>query len=490
MNAKIQFIINSKEKLSITYYSGNDFYNLNQYTLNYKNQLKWGNTLLISTYRKIFNEYWFMENTLGYTNYKFDFSASQYNVDIHLNSVAEDINWKLKIFRIVNNNKIIFGFDYQYHHFIPNNLNAIANGLALNFGANSVMYAHESALFFNQEYNITPQISMNYGLRFTNYMHVGPYTEYSKYPIGKINDTIVYTAGQIIKTYNNIEPRITLKYQFDLNSSIKTSYTRHCQYIHLASATTVTLPADVWLPSTDHIKPQKSNHYTIGYYQDLSHNRFTASLEIYYKELFNQMELLYGFINNFQDKTFDESMVFGKGKSYGMEILLKKNLGKITGWIGYTLSRTERQFDAINEGRIYPAKYDRKHDLNIVLSYEINKKWNISTTFIYATGNAMTIPEYKYLIGGNIITGYSDINSFRMPAYHRLDLSVNYILKKKEKYESSLNFSIFNVYNRANPYFIYFEITGDVYSYDLKITPKQVSLFPILPSISWSVRFN
>jgi hypothetical protein len=490
LNAKLIFRFSNREKLSFTYYSGKDNFSLKQFSLNYNNRMIWGNRLLSGTYKRIFNEYWFLESNLGYTNFNFDFTANQYNVDIRLNSKAEDINWKLKMNRIKENNRIIFGFDYTYHHFIPNNINAVANGLVLDFGANRTLYAHETALFYNQEYNLSSKLSVSYGLRYTNYLFVGPYTEYNKNEIGEITDTVFYRSGQIIKTYNNLEPRITLKYQFNPTTSVKASYTRHFQYIHLASASTVTLPTDVWLPSNDHLKPQKSNQYTVGYYQNLITNQFTASVEIYYKDLFNQMELLYGYINNFQDKTFDESMVFGTGKSYGIELFLRRNLGKITGWVGYTLSKTERKFDAINSGNIYPAKYDRRHDLNVVLSYEINKKWNVGCTFIYATGNAMTIPVDKYIIDGNVITGYSEINSFRMPAYNRLDLSVNYLLKKSAKYESSLNISVFNVYNRANPYFIYFEISGNVNDYNLKITPKQVSLFPILPSLSWTVRFN
>jgi hypothetical protein len=318
---------------------------------------------------------------------------------------------------------------------------------------------------------------------------MGPFTEYIKNEIGEVIDTLEYRNDQIIKRYNNLEPRITFKYQLTLNSSVKAAYTRHVQYVLLASATSVTMPTDVWLPSTNHIRPQKSDHYTTGYYQNFRDDLFTFSTELYYKELKNQVELLYGFINNFQDNTFEESMVFGVGKSYGIELFISKNKGKLTGWLGYTLSRTEKQFDEINHGIVYPAKYDRKHDLNLVFAYSLSRKLSLSGTFIYATGNAMTIPEYKYLIGGNVITGYSGTNAFRMPAYHRLDLSATYILNKTDKYESSLNLSIFNVYNRANPYFIYFEITGNVYEYNLKITPKQVTLFPIIPSISWSFKF-
>jgi hypothetical protein len=181
--------------------------------------------------------------------------------------------------------------------------------------------------------------------------------------------------------------------------------------------------------------------------------------------------------------------VFGKGTSYGAELFLRKLNGKLTGWLGYTLSHTTRQFNEINEGKIFPAKYDRKHDLKLVATYQLSKKWALSGTFVFATGNAMTLPEYKYIIEGNLITGFGPTNGFRLPAYHRLDLSATYTSKKTDKYESSWNFSVFNVYNRANPFYIYFEITGNVYDYNLEITPRQISLFPILPSVSWSFKF-
>jgi hypothetical protein len=489
LNAKISAKINNKNLLTVTFYRGKDYYQLNQYSLNYKNLMDWGNTLITGTYNKIFNDKWFLENTLSYTNYQLSFSASQFNVDLGLTSLIENLEEKLIVKRLYNNSIISFGLDYQRNHFVPNNLKANANGLNLNFGLNRDLYSHETAIFYNQKFNINNRIAVNSGLRFTYYIHTGPYTEYTKNEINEVVDTLSYDANELIKSYPGLEPRLTISYQLMMNSSIKASYTRHVQYIHLATASSVTLPTDVWLPSTTRIKPQKSDHYTIGYYQDFGKKVFNTSVEAYYKNLYNQIELLYGILNDFQDKIFEESMVFGNGRSYGIEFYVRKTQGKVTGWIGYTISRTEREFSEIDSGRIYPAKYDRTHDLNIVLSYALSKRWNFSGTFLYATGNAMTVPEEKYIIGGNVITGYSGTNSFRMPAYHRLDLSITYNLTKRNNFESSINFSVFNVYNRANPYFIYFEISGNVYNYNLHITPRQVTLFPIIPSVSWSFKF-
>jgi hypothetical protein len=336
---------------------------------------------------------------------------------------------------------------------------------------------------------VSDKIRVSAGLRFTDYMQVGPYQKYIRNEIGDIYDTVRYGRNKTIKSYYQLEPRFSMRFLLHEVSSLKASYTVNHQNLHLASASSVTLPTDVWLPSTDRIRPEKGIQYSLGYFRNLQNNMYQSSIEFYYKEMRNQIELLYGIINDYTDNTFEESMVFGKGTSYGAELLLRKLRGKLTGWIGYTLSRTDRQFHEINEGKIYPAKYDRRHDVNVVATYELSKKWTFSGTFVFATGNAMTLPEYKYIIEGNVITGYGPTNAFRMPAYHRLDLSATYTAKKTDKYESSWNFSVFNVYNRANPFYIYFEITGNVYNYNLEITPRQISLFPILPSVSWSFKF-
>ena len=185
----------------------------------------------------------------------------------------------------------------------------------------------------------------------------------------------------------------------------------------------------------------------------------------------------------------DYSFTFGKGASYGLELFVKKRVGATTGWIGYTLSKTTRLFPEINNGLEYPAKYDRRHDLSIIATHELNKKWSFSAVFVYATGNALTLPIGRYLIDGRPISQYAERNSYRMAPYHRLDISANYLQKKTEKFESSWNFSIYNVYSRLNPYFIYFEDEGDLQFGNSNPKAKQVSLFPILPSVTWNFKF-
>ena len=474
--------------MSITFYRGKDTYALSRQKLGFDNTMNWGNTLLSCNYNKLYNNNLSLKVTAGYTDYSYLFKASQYQVDIGLFSAVRDLIGKIKMNYRSQRQNILFGMDYTYHRFTPNNLQATASGLDLNFGPNRTLLAHELAAFFQDEYLLTDYISISAGIRPTIYLQTGPYTEYSFNEIGDIKDTVTFPRNEIVSRYAGIEPRINLRYQLNLNSALKASYTHNKQYIHLASSSSVNLPEDVWLPSTNTIRPEKADQFTVGYYRNTRGNKYAISCEFYYKKMKDQIELLYGLINDFQDNTFEKSITIGRGTSYGAEFQVKKTNGKISGWLTYTLSRTTNQFNAINEGKIYPAHYDRTHDINFVMVYKLSKRWTLSSTFVFASGNAYTMPSYKYLVEGNVITGYSSTDAFRMPAYHRLDLGAEYYFRTG-KLDSRLNFSIFNVYNRANPFFIYFEISGDVFHYNLKITPRQVTLFPIIPSISYSVKF-
>jgi len=471
-------------------YKGRDDYELERNQLNYKNNLNWGNTVASLNWNHIFNENWYCRNSISLSKYQFSFSAQQREIKIGLFSGIEDINYKIDFNRInINGNVLRFGVDYQYHNFVPNNIDAVTSDLNLKFGANQNLFSHESAIYIANESTLTNRLKVNSGLRLTGFLHVGPYEEYIRDYNNEITDTVTYRPGELIKPYGNFEPRVSLRYMINNNSSVKASFTSSYQYIHLATASSVTLPTDVWLPSTKRIKPQKGIHISAGYYMNMLENLFTGSVDIYYKDFRNQIELLYGIVNDYIDNIFEESITFGNGQSYGIELFLKKQKGKTTGWLGYTLGKTTRQFDEINEGDIYPAKYDRRHDINLVLSYKLNSKWTFAATFIYATGNAMTLPVGKYIIEGHIINEYGRTNSFRMPAYHRLDLSITWLAKKTDKFESSWNFSVFNIYNRPNPFYVYFEIKEDISNYYLEINAKQISLFPIMPSLTWSFRF-
>jgi len=380
------------------------------------------------------------------------------------------------------------GIEAKYYNFVPNRFMLTINNTDLNYSTYQDLHAGEFAAFFSLEKDITGRLRVSAGARAGNYRQFGPYDRIGRSG-DQIRDTTHYGRFETVKSYSGLEPRVSLRYQTSPASSVKASYTRNYQYIHIASASSVTMPSDIWIPSTSATAPQHGDQFTLGYYRSLFNNASVASAELYYKKLNNQVELLYGLGASLQDVSFENSLTTGKGYATGMEFFLQKQRGRLTGSLAYALSYTERQFDEINNGKPFPARYDRRHEVNLTAGYKPGNRWEFSVAFVYATGNAMTVPVQIYLFDNNINTEYSETNAFRMPPYHRLDLSATYSLKKTNRFESSLNFSILNVYNRANPFLIFFDIQGDIMQErSLAISAKQISIFPFLPSVSWNFK--
>jgi len=491
LNAKANYILSDKDRIFISSYFGRDVFSMKSSTASFSNSVSWGNATASLRWNHVFSEKLFLNISLIYSDYIFDFDARQTDFDIALHSGIKDYNAKLDFSYYPNAlHKILFGLNYINHTFTPNNASARVRDVELDLGEHIELFSHEGALYINDEYEITDNLAINGGLRYSFFQHIGPFDRYILDEFNKVSDTIKYKKNENVKTYNHLEPRFSVRYTLNASSSLKASYNQNYQYIHLASSSAVTLPTDIWVPSTDVVKPLFGIQYAIGYFKNLFNNKFETSLELYYKTMDNLIEFKEGAapednINN----NIDNNFTFGKGESYGGEIFFNKKVGKTTGWIGYTLSWTMRNFPEINAGKPFPAKYDRRHDLSVVISHDINEKLNIAAVFVYATGNALTLPIGRYFIEGTIVNEYGDRNSFRMAPYHRLDLSVNYLHKKTEKFESSFNFSIYNAYNRYNPYFIYFENEGSLEQMSFQIKAKQFSLFPILPSLTWNFKF-
>ena len=290
-----------------------------------------------------------------------------------------------------------------------------------------------------------------------------------------------------------MEPRISLRYLLNESSSLKMGFNQNYQYIHLTSLSASSLPTDVWLPSSSIVEPQLGRQYSVGYYKNFLNNKYETSIESYYKTMDNLIEYRENYIPGIAIGTDnpDNNLTSGKGKSYGLEFFISKTHGNLTGWIGYTLSKTTRKFNTLNNGNIYFSKFDRTHDVSFVMNYQISKRLNLSTVFVYASGNTFTLPEQAYIIDGQMILDWGTRNSYRMDPYHRLDLSLTLKGKKKKKFESNWSLSIYNLYNRQNPYFIYFDIENNLGEEDgsIELKAKQVSLFPIIPSISWNFKF-
>lgn len=491
LNAKVNYIFSDKDRVFLSGYFGRDVFAMKSTDLSFSNNIGWGNATASLRWNHLYNDKLFSNATFVYSDYGFNMEATQNLYEMKLNSGITDYNGKLDFTWMPSILQTIkFGANYVYHIMTPSNASAKSGDTDFNLGEAVELYSHEFALYANDEIDLTEWLRVNAGLRYTYFQHTGPFDRYLLNDVGKISDTVHYGKGEPIKSYNRVEPRLSVRFLMPDQSSIKLSYTQNYQYIHMASYASVSLPMDIWIPSSSIVEPQYGVQYSLGYFRNFKQNMFETSFELYYKHLKNQIEFKEGSSagDNFQNN-IDNNLTFGTGDSYGGELFLKKRTGKFTGWIGYTLSWTTRLFPEVNGGDRFPAKYDRRHDVSVVGSYDITDRLNISAVWVYATGNAMTLPLSRYFIGGNIVNQYSKRNEFRMPAYHRLDFSLTYMGKKKKRFQSSYNVSIYNVYSRMNPYYIYFETTGDLSKFDLTTTAKQVSLFPIIPSFTWNFTF-
>ncbi len=490
LNAKITWKPGYRNRLNLMFYKGRDHFSLENSRIDYSNLINWGNTLVSLNWYHQISDSSYLSSSVNYSNYNFNYGSSQFILDLNLYSSVRNANYKAEYTKSDFYGGVLkAGLDAKYYLFIPNKFLLTVNEVKLDYGSYQDLHAVEIAGYASWERDITNRLRIYAGLRISNYDQMGPYSKMTESDDEGLKDTIIFNQGKIVQSYTYPEPRISLRYQAGRNSSIKASYTRNYQYIHVVSSSSVTLPSDIWIPSTEAVKPQDGDQFTLGYYRNFSRNMFAGSVEAYYKSLHNQVEMLYGLGASFQETSFEKSLARGKGYSSGIEFFLQKRIGYLTGSLGYAFSHSERQFDEINNGLWFPAKYDRRHEINVVSGYTLNERWDISFAFVFASGNAMTIPEQKYFIEGSVLNEYGKTNSFRMPAYHRLDLSVTYHLRSRHLLESNLNFSVFNVYNRANPFLIFFDVKGNIQHYNLEVSAKQVSIFPILPSLSWSFKF-
>ncbi|RFS19597.1 TonB-dependent receptor [Chitinophaga silvatica] len=489
LNAKVNFKLSEKDHIYLSGYTGKDVFSFHNGDRSFDIKIPWGNTTATLRWNHVFNSKLFINTSLIYNKYKFQVSALQNYFDVRLSSGITDGNIKTDIDYYPNSrHHIKFGANYIYHTFTPSTISGQQDTVQLTPDNAVRKYAHESGIYVMDDWEISSRFKLNLGLRHSGFMQIGPYTRYFLDARGNKKDSVVYGRGQAVGSYSGLEPRVILRYAWNPSQSVKAAVTRHYQFIHLVSNAGTTLPTDVWVPSTYLVKPQISWQYTAGYFRNFKDNEYEASVSVYYKTMQNQIEYKEGYTPSLNDP--EQDFIFGKGQAYGLEWLLMKQAGKLTGWIGYTLGWTWREFPGLNNGRRYPAKYDRRHDLSVVASYEHNKKWTFSGTFIFGTGNVTTLPETFYFMEGTLIQEYSRINAYRMSPYHRLDLAAVYkpARQKPRRFSGSWTFSIYNIYNRKNPYFIYFDQKVNERG-DVQMSAKQVSLFPILPSVTYNFSF-
>lgn len=490
LNAKMNYRFSEKDRLFISGYFGRDVFDFNNAKRSFKTNIPWGNSTATVRWNHVFNRRLFSNTTLLYNDYKFSFNAKQDNFEIGLSSGIRDGSIKTDFdYYPLPDHKLKFGGLFTYHRFIPNVVTGRQDSVVFKPNNEGTKYGAEAAFYIQDDWEISEKIKLNYGLRWSHFTQIGPYTKFNRDANGNKLDSTVYTGLQRVKGYGGLEPRATIRYAINDETSIKAAVTRNLQFIHLVSNAGTTLPTDLWVPSTYIVKPQISWLYSAGLFRNFKDNTWETSLELYYKDMRNQIEYKEGYTPSLADP--ESEFVFGKGWSYGSELLLNKVRGRFTGWIGYTLSWTWRKFAQLNGGERYPAKYDRRHDISVVGNYEQSKKWKFGVVFVYGTGNAITLPERFYVINGVLTQEYSKINQYRMKAYHRMDLSATYtpVPKKKHKLSSYWVFSIYNAYSRLNPYFIYFDQSGSPVNGDLKVEARQVSLFPVLPAVTWNFKF-
>jgi hypothetical protein len=439
---------------------------------------------------------------LVYSDFEFGTRFTQNDFTINLNSGVRNLTFKQDLdYQLSTRHRLKFGSQLIRHWFLP----SVVEGRAGDFdiATNNIrrLNAIEWSAYFRDEWDITDRWQVNAGIRFAVFQQYGPYS-YERYTDATLVtrlDSVGFGPGEKVVRYPAWEPRLNLRYLVDKQSSIKFAITRNLQFIHLASSSGTSLPADLWIPSTLKVRPQIGLQYAAGYFRNFRDNTFETSAEIYYKDLQNQINFREGAVNGF-NPLIENDLVFGRGEAYGMELFVKKNRGKLTGWVGYTLSWTNRFFDDIMQGKAYPYKFDRRHDLSVVGTWVQSPRWKFSGTFVYSTGNAYTLPESRYFFEGQIIDQIGERNSFRLPHYHRLDFSAVYTPSNqsagetaqgsgRRRYKGEWVFAIYNVYSRLNPFFIYLDNEGSLQQGTLQIQAKKVSLFPIIPSVTWNFKF-
>ena len=481
INAKANYHFDDKNALYISGYFGKDVLELKDIfgTL-------WGNSTGTVRFNHIFNSRLFSNTSLVYSNYNYtieDFQSANY---FKATSQINDVNFKEDLqYSISNDHTLKFGLNVLHHTIAPG---TITTNSTSSFDDVSVeeRYGYENAAYISDDWRYNSKLTFLYGFRLSSLFLLGPGTFNTYDAAGNVTSSATYASGKLVKDYFNLEPRFTASYLLSDESSLKASYNRNTQNIHLLNNSTSTTPADLYVMSSNNIKPEISDQVSTGYFRNFSENTYEFSAEVYYKALQNQIDYKDG-AQLILNQDVESLLTYGTGRAYGLELFLKKKYGKFNGWVGYTLSRTELKFPAINDGNYFPATQDRTHDLSVVGIYQLNERWSFSSDFVYATGNAVTYPTGKYEVGGITTFSYSQRNGYREPSSNRLDIGATLEGKKHKKYHSSWTFGIYNVYAHRDPYLITFQNSKTVPNTTEAV---ETSIFATpIPSVTWNFKF-
>jgi hypothetical protein len=465
-NGNIQYQINDKNKLSLSSYYGNDFVDFS--LENFSTRFNWGNRSTTLKLKTKFNNRLSSENAVYHSAYSYGINTVLFGSNLSLGSSIRDLgivsNWNY--FPVSNRFKLNWGVNIINHDFSIGDF-GINTGLT-NLEQTNMKYAQELGIYGTIDFELTKKLKIQAGLRNSGFLTDGIY-------------------------YNGVEPRIMLNQKVSDKSSIKVSYARMYQYLHLVTTSSASLPTDIWHPSTSKVAPQFSDQLAIGSHYSLFNDKYFLSIEAYYKWIGNAIEFKDG-AQIFGNPNVENEFVFGRGWAYGFETYVEKKIGKTRGWIGYTLSWSFREFKEINNGIPFFPRFDRRHDVSIVIMHELNKRWSLSGSWVYGTGNFASIASgrmaFQNILPSQIdaIPDYSGRNDFQMPANHRLDLGAVFKLKSKRG-EADLTFSLYNAYSRRNPFFVRYEEIENDQEQTVGFRPRLVSLIPILPSVTYNFKF-
>ncbi|KAF2518620.1 TonB-dependent receptor [Flavobacterium salilacus subsp. salilacus] len=501
LNTKISHKFNDNNSLYLSGYFGRDLFNINDSFNN-----TYGNAVVNLRWNHLFNDKLFSNMSMIYSDYYYGLELDF--IGLQWDSGIKNYNLKYDLKHYISDKfKLNYGLNALYYDFNPGEVNPTGDSSSVNSEQLDKKYAFEPALYIDAEHELTDNITVSYGLRYSMFYRLGAQTlnlYANDQPVSYDSDLKIYEKADIIGTkrydsnetiasFDNFEPRAAVSFKLDDTQSVKASYNRMAQYLHLISNTSSPTPLDVWAPSGKYIQPQLLDQVAVGYFRNFNNDDYTLEVETFYKKIKNRIDYIDG-ADLIANNAIEQVVLNGRARAYGLEVLLRKNEGKLTGWISYTLSRSEQQTEGrtpdeigINNGDWYKTGYDKTHNLSVTGSYELNNKWSFGAIFALQSGQPVTYPNGQYVYGDLAIPSFGQRNEDRLPAYHHLDVSATYNPKpeKKKGWQGEWVFSIYNLYNRKNAASITFRQNEDT-GYNEAV---RLSIFGIIPSVTYNFKF-
>lgn len=482
-NAKINHRIDENNRIFLSGYFGQDKFKNADAGFNF------GNATLTARWNHLFSQSLFSNFSTTYSRYNYGLGSSmgnESNFDWKYN--MQDVSLKADFTYFMSpENTLKFGYNAILHNLKPGTITSTGGATSYDTYILPSINAFEHALYISDEYQATKRLSVKAGLRLTAFSSIGTGTVYNYDSNYNSIDSTVYKSGEVIKTFYRLSPRVGVSYLLDEKSSVKANYARTNQFLQMASNSTAGTPLDLWFTAGKNIQPQTCDQYAVGYFRNFMNNRLEASVEVFYKDMSNTID----FRDHAQlllNRKLDGELRFGDSQAYGAEFQIQKNMGKLTGWVSYTYSRTERTIQGVNNNETYLAPYDRPHTVYIVANYDLNEHISFGANFIYATGQPVTYPIARMEVGNVILPVYSKRNEYRMPEYHRMDVSLTWKPKHnpKKAWTGEWNFSVYNVYGHKNAWAINFVDDADT---AYKTKAQMTYLFTFVPSITYNFKF-